>query len=327
MSSTPKACSKSRVRPLPYRLISEIEPRPPGTTWLIENLWLASGVGLLGGQAKVCKTHLAAELSLAVATGQDALGRYPTLMPGPVLFFEAEDDLPVLRDRFEGLAASRGCDFNKLAVHLLEVPTLRLDKDQDLHGLRASIEACSPRLLVLDPFVRLVGHIDENSSSDVSAVLGSLRAIQRELDVAILLLHHARKSPAATPYQAYRGSSDFSAWSDTNLFLTRNAKRLVLNVEHRSAPSPDPIHLRLHEQPALHLVPLDVLPTSSPSVDTHPLLADIKRQLQTAARPMTTVELRERLHRRKSDVVKALEQLLAEGAVCRSKNGWLLPRD
>lgn len=327
MSSTPKAYKKSRAQPLPYRLVSEIEPRPPGTTWLIENLWLASGVGLLGGQAKVCKTHLAAELSLAVATGQDALGRYTTHTPGPVLFFGAEDDLPLLRDRFEGLAASRGCNFNELAVHLLDVPTLRLDKDQDLHGLRASIRACRPRLLVLDPFVRLVGNIDENSSSDVSAVLGSLRAIQRELDVAILLLHHARKSPAATPYQAYRGSSDFSAWSDTNLFLSRNAKRLVLHVEHRSAPSPEPIHLRLQEKPALHLVPLDVQPTSSPADDAQPLLAEIQRQLQSVARPMSTVELRDRLRRRKSDVVKALERLLTDGKVCRSKNGWHLPRD
>lgn len=323
-SSTPMACSKTPTRPLPYRLVSEIEPQPPGTTWLIENLWLAGGVGLLGGRAKVCKTYLAAELALAVATGRDALGRFPTRTPGPVLFYGAEDNLAALRNRFEGLAASRGCIFAQLTVHLLEVPVLRLDRDQDLRGLRASIESCRPRLLVLDPFVRLVGSIDENSASDVSAVLGSLRAIQRELDVAILLVHHARKSPAATPYQAYRGSSDFSAWSDTNLFLTRNANRLLLSVEHRSAPSPEPIPLRLQEQPAPHLVPLDVQSSTPPSVDTNPLLTELRRQLQGTARPMTTVELRERLRRRKSDVVRALEQLLADGAVTRSANGWQL---
>lgn len=326
-SSTPMACSKTPAQPLPYRLVSEIEPSPPGTTWLIEDLWLAAGVGLLGGQAKVCKTYLAAELALAVATGRDALGRFPTRMQGPVLFYGAEDNLPALRNRFEGLAASRGCAFADLAVHLLEVPVLRLDRDQDLQGLRASIESCRPRLLVLDPFVRLVGSIDENSASDVSAVLGSLRAIQRELDVAVLLVHHARKSPAATPYQAYRGSSDFSAWSDTNLFLTRNAKRLVLNVEHRSAPSPEPIHLRLQQQPAPHLALLDVQPNTSPSTDTDPLLTNLRSQLKSTARPMTTVELRERLRRRKSDVVKALEQLLADGVVCRSANGWQLTHD
>jgi hypothetical protein len=327
MSSTPTACSKTPIRPLPYRLVSEIEPQPPGTTWLIENLWLAGGVGLLGGQAKVCKTYLAAELALAVATGRDALGRFPTRTPGPVLFYGAEDNLAALRNRFEGLAKNRGCVFAELAVHLLEVPVLRLDRDNDLHGLRASIEACRPHLLVLDPFVRLVGGIDENSASDVSAVLGSLRAIQRELDVAILLVHHARKSPAATPYQAYRGSSDFSAWSDTNLFLTRKGKTLILNVEHRSAPSPEPIHLRLQLQPAPHLAPIDVQQNTTPSADTAPIFAELRRLLKGTARPMTTVELRERLRRRKSDVVKALEQLLADGVVCRTANGWQLSHD
>lgn len=313
-----------RVQPLPIRRISEIEPPPPGTTWLIENLWLAAGVGLLGGQAKVCKTYLAVELSLAVATGQHALGRYPTLMPGPVLFYGAEDSLPALRSRFEGLATTRGCDLRELAVYLIDVPVLRLDRDEDLQRLRASIEKCRPRLLVLDPFVRLVGNIDENSASDVSAVLGSLRAIQRDHEVAILLVHHARKSPAAHPNQAYRGSSDFAAWADSNLFLTRNAKRLILNVEHRSAPSPEPIHLKLEQQPAPHLAHIDTQPAPSPSPESDPLLKELRHQLQNAVRPLSTVELRERLRRRKSDVVQALDKLRTDGVAQRVANGWEL---
>ena len=47
------------ISPLPYRRVANIEPLPPGTSWLVENLWLQGGVGLLGGQAKVCKTYLA----------------------------------------------------------------------------------------------------------------------------------------------------------------------------------------------------------------------------------------------------------------------------
>ena len=326
-SSTPMACRTPPVQPFPILRVSEIEPPPPGTTWLIENLWLATGVGLLGGQAKVCKTYLAAELSLAVATGRHALGRFPTRMPGPVLFYGAEDSLAALRSRFEGLATIRGCELRELAVYLIDVPIIRLDRDEDLQRLRAAIEKCRPRLLVLDPFVRLVGNIDENSASDVSAILGSLRAIQRDHEVAILLVHHARKSPAAHPNQAYRGSSDFAAWSDSNLFLTRNAKRLILNVEHRSAPSPEPIHLRLEQEPAPHLVPLDMqsVPPTSPEPD--PLLRELRHQLENAARPFSTVELRDRVRRRKSDVVNALEQLRADGVARRVANGWEFVRD
>lgn len=314
------------AKPLPLLRVSDIEPAPPGTTWLIENLWLASGVGLLGGQAKVCKTYLAAELSLAVATGRHALGRFPTLMPGPVLFYGAEDSLASLRNRFEGLAKTRGCELQDLPVFLIDVPVLRLDREEDLHRLRASIGKCKPRLLVLDPFVRLVGNIDENSASDVSSVLGSLRAIQRDCDVAILLVHHARKSPAANPSQAYRGSSDFAAWSDSNLFLTKSAKHLTLNVEHRSAPSPDPIHLRLNQQPAPHLAPLDTSSAPLVSTEPDPLLRELRHQLEKSPRPLSTVELRDRVRRRKSDVVDALEKLRVDGVAQRIPDGWELVR-
>lgn len=323
-SSTATACRQVPAQPLPVLRVAEIDPAPPGATWLIESIWLAEGVGLLGGQAKVCKTYLAAELSLAVASGLPALGRYQAAIPGPVLFYGAEDSLAALRGRFDGLATARGCDLQKLNVYLIDVPVLRLDRDEDLQRLRAAIDQCQPRLLVLDPFVRLVGNIDENSASDVSAVLGSLRAIQRDHKVAVLLVHHARKSPAAHPNQAYRGSSDFAAWSDSNLFLSRSGSRLVLNIEHRSAPSPEPVHLRLEQAPAPHLVLADPAPAIPVPDGPNPLHADLSRELESVTRPLSTVELRDRLRRRKSDVVLALERLRAQGVVARTGNGWQL---
>jgi len=319
-------CKKQKVQPLSFLRVVDVESKPDEQTWLIENLWLAGGVGILGGQAKVCKTYLAVELSVAVATGMPALGHYPTHVSGPVLFYGAEDSLPTLRERFKGLAMTHGFEFKSLGVYLVDIPVLRLDKSEDLQRLRATIEKCQPRLLVLDPFVRLVGKIDENSSSDVSAVLGSLRAIQRDHDVAILLVHHARKSPATHPFQAYRGSSDFGAWSDSNLFLARNSKQLVLSVEHRSAPSPEPITLEFQLEPAPHLVPVDALPAKSKQSQPDPLGNQIRLILENDERPFATVELRERVCRRKSDVVKALEQLKEDAVIKRTPNGWLINR-
>lgn len=322
-SSTPTVSDRSLpLHPLPLVQIAQVAPQPPEATWLIETLWLASGVGLLGGQAKVCKTYLAAELSLAIASGQPALGTFPIHRPGPVLFFGAEDSLSALRARFDGLAQTRGCDLQRLPLYLIDVPVLRLDQADDLKRLRAAIASCRPRLLVLDPFVRLVGRIDENSAADVSTVLGSLRAIQRDLDVAILLVHHARKSPVSHPNQAYRGSTDFAAWSDSNLLLARHNKQLALTVEHRSAPSPEPIHLTFIQDPAPHLAALHAPPAPLPSPALDPLLDDLRRQLQAASRPLTTLELRDRLRRRKSDVVAALERLRADRVVTRSASGW-----
>lgn len=320
-SSTPLACKP--LAPLPVRHVADVPAQPIEQRWLVEHLWLACGVGILGGAPKVCKTYLAAELSLAVASGEKALGHFAVKRQGPVLFYGAEDSLASLRERFSGLALARHLALARLPIYLLDVAVLRLDRAEDLGRLKAAIAELKPRLLVLDPFVRMA-HIDENSAADVSAVLGSLREIQRTQNLAILLVHHARKSPAQNPAQALRGSSDFAAWSDTNLYLARRSNKLTLSLEHRSAPAPDPIDLRLVTEPQPHLRLL----ADNTAHDHHPLTIDslqseIIRHLTTARRPMSTVELRKILCKRKEDVVRALDDLKEINQVKRAKNGWI----
>jgi hypothetical protein len=80
----------------------------------------------------------------------------------------------------------------------------------------------------------------------MAPLLGYLRQLQRELHVAVLLVHHARKgSGAKRPGQALRGSSDLHGWGDSNLYLRRNSTDLLLSVEHRAAPCQDNIPIEL----------------------------------------------------------------------------------
>lgn len=322
-STSPTCSADPGTEHLFVRHISEVKPQPPEQQWLVEQLWLAEGVGILGGAPKVCKTYLAAEISVSVATGTRALGRFAAPLPGPVLFYGAEDSLAALRSRFEGLAAVRGVELRQMPLYLIDTPLLRLDRQDDLARLKESIERFRPRLLVLDPFVRLAA-IDENSAAEVSGVLASLRDLQRQHHLAVLVVHHARKSPASHPNQALRGSSDFAAWSDSNLYLSRKAKRLSLYVEHRSAPSPDPLPLRLQQEPAPHLVVIDEHSSDCGGEDEGAFLlhTEIMQSLCSTNRPMPTVELAQILHKRKADVVQALHDMLARGQVLRNGRGW-----
>jgi hypothetical protein len=307
-----------------FRQVAEIEPLPPERAWLIEQLWLNAAVGILGGHSKSYKTYLAAELSLAVASGAPALGCFPVSSRGPVLFYGAEDSLQALRSRFDGLATVRKLSLASLPIYLLDTPTIRLDRDNDLLRLNKAIESLKPRLLVLDPFVRLA-RIDENSSADVASVLASLRAIQRAHDLAVMVVHHARKSPASHPMNALRGSSDFAAWSDTNLYLARKEKSLTLAIQHRSAPSPSPLALSFEVDPAPHLVILnhnqlttDLREEQAVSSLQEEILALLKRSTQ----PLSTTEIRDQLHKRKADVVEALKTLAAKKLIQRDLFGW-----
>ena len=105
-------------------------------------------------------------------------------------------------------------------------------------------EATQARLVVLDPLVRLHG-VDENAVAEVAPILGFLRDIQRRFGAAVLLVHHARKSAAARPGQALRGSSELHAWGDSNLYLRRRDKQIVMTVEHRAAPGLNDIEIEL----------------------------------------------------------------------------------
>lgn len=84
--------------------------------------------------------------------------------------------------------------------------------------------------------------IDENPSLEVSSVLAYLRALQISQSLAILVVHHARKSNGngSAAGLALRGSGDFWAWGDSNVYLSRRQDRLHLAVEHRSAPTSEP---------------------------------------------------------------------------------------
>jgi AAA domain len=301
-----------------------VRPRGDEERWLVRSLWLRSAVGVVGGLPKCFKTWFAIELSWAVASGKKALGRFEVEQSGPVLVFLAEDDPPDMRARFDAVATARGTDLETLPISFIDVATLLLDDDAQLAGLRRTIEVHRPRFLVLDPFVRLVRRVDENSAGDVSAVLGELRRIQRDFDVAVLLVHHMRKSRSAHPGQQLRGSGDFAAWCDSAVYLTRKEQARVVTVEHRSAAPPEPFRVQLVTEPHPHLE-LDLAPASTAAV------AEPDNELERAAleliriqAPCSTVALRNILRVRKAKLVETLSALRSRGLVARTEDGWAL---
>lgn len=314
--------SERPVEAFPVRHVASIPPKPKEAQWLVDKLWAASGVGVLGGLPKTLKTWLATELALAVSTGTKALGCFAAMTPGPVLFFAAEDDPPAMRTRFDAVATARGIRLQDAPVLLLDLAELRLDHPAHIVRLGRTVASTRARLLILDPFVR-VARIDENSSQEVSAVLGALRTIQRDHDVAVLLVHHMRKSPSPHPGQQLRGSSDFAAWLDSGLYLLRNGSNLLLCAEHRAAPAPPPVSLRLALDPAPHLVVIEQrIPSNQSPAD--PLQAALLELLRRSKRPVPTLALRDALKVRKATLLDTLHSLRNAGQLVRYQDGWSL---
>ncbi len=296
------------------------EPSAEAHPWLVEPLWSAGAVGIIGGAPKTGKTWLALELAVAVGSGARCLGRFAVGRPGTVLVFAAEDAPHHLKHRIQGLAAARGADFDALDVHLIVEASLRLDRQQDLQRLRLTVAAHRPALLILDPFVRLQ-RADENDARQVAAILSELRDLSRAAGAAVALVHHVRKNGAQHPGQALRGSGDFWAWGDSNLYLARTrTDALMLTVEHRCAPAPPPISLKLAADPSAdgpHLQVLSGPPAPPPLADR--ILAHLRHDRPTAHRC-----LRAALRVRDQTLSVALRSLEAQGRLSRSSHGWRL---
>jgi RecA-family ATPase len=309
---------------LPVEKAHRLDTRAEHQRWLIEGLWSEEAVGIVGGEPKCCKSFLALDLAVSVATGTPCLRRFPVARPGRVLLYAAEDALHVVRQRLEGICLAAGVLLEQLDVQVITAPSLRIDLAPDRQNLEETVAKLAPRLLVLDPFVRL-HRIDENVSGEVAPLLAYLRELQRRHHLAVAVVHHARKgSGRDRAGQALRGSSEFHAWGDSNLYLRRSGDDLSLTVEHRAAPSLPAMALDLakrNEALALEIVEQRRQPEPPPaSIDER-----IRSALAAAARPVQVAQLRAACRVRTATLCDRLAALTAQGSIIKGDAGYRLP--
>src|SRR5436190_5587019 len=307
---------------LPVQRAWELASTGPQTHWLIDGIWAEQAVGILGGEPKCCKSFLALDMALSIASGTHCLRHFPVRRRGPVLLFPAEDSLAVVRQRLEGIAVAAGLSLSPLPIEVITAPTLRLDLSADRQRLANTVAAIKPTLLILDPLIRL-HRVDENDASQIAGLLSFLRELQRQFQLAVLVVHHARKdSHGSRPGQALRGSSELHGWGDSNLYMRRRGTQLTLSTEHRAAPSQDHIPLHLAQPgPALALVgATDVAadpPPESVAQRVRRVLADLKE-------PISVQRLRQLCGLRTATVCAALAELSDQGLVCHDSRGYQL---
>jgi len=315
---------------LPVVRVADIATEENAQRWLIDQLWGAAAVGVIGGAPKCSKTWLALDMSVSVATGTACLDRYEVPEPGPVLIYLAEDSLTMVRERVEGIARHRGLVLDSIPIHVITAPMLRLDREPHRTGLLETARRIRPRLLLLDPLVRLHG-IDENHASEVAQFLAYFRSLQRELDLAVVLVHHTKKNAhgGAAAGLGLRGSGDIHAFGDSNLYLRRtggsSSGRFMLSSEHRAAAAAGSVYLELvtgdqrttGRTGAVHLAVVGNVDGEKP----RDLQAEILQRLEENG-VLTRGKLRELLAVQNQRLGEALESLQQDGRISRTSTGW-----
>jgi hypothetical protein len=311
---------------LPVTRIEDIEPLPEGERWLVEGFLSRESITVLAAAPKTGKTWVALGLAVGVASGTPALGYFHVPTPGPVLVFPAEDDPRSVRDRVVGLCHGAGLELAGLPIDIITADRLLLDDAADRAKLERVIEARRPRLVVLDPLVRLhsgaesyVGHVAE--------LFGYLRVLQRRFGLAVLVTHHLAKNRGRTaqPGSAMRGSGEIHAAYDHGAALEREKDgRVVLTLEHRVAESPEPVAFRLVSKVGdgtrfefSELEEANVAPsreTLKPR-QAPPLRERVLEVLTSSASPVSQSNVRRRLCVRNESLTAVLHGLQEEGVV------------
>lgn len=306
---------------LPVCPAHKLPDTTPEHRWLVEGLWSYEAVGIIGGEPKCGKSLLALSIAVSVASGMPCLNKFKVSSPGRVLLLAAEDSLPAIKNRIASISLAHGVSLSTLPIFVVTTPSIRLDIASEYESLKNTVQKLAPRLIILDPFVRF-HRADENSAGDVAPLLSNLRYLQRSFHSNVIVVHHARKDSKHTRQgQALRGSSEFHAWGDSNLYLRRKLSNSIsLTVEHRNELSPQPILLSLA---ANEVGPFHQIVDTTSEHPSESLPAEQKiLQLLSSSSALTASQIRQATKLRNQVVSQTLKNLLSRGLVSHSPLGY-----
>jgi hypothetical protein len=201
------------------QLLAE-QPAEPPPGWIEPGLLPPQGILFVGGEPKVGKSLLVANLALALAAGQDRAG---FTVPAARRVLVCQFELPVAQfvcrlvamRRSLGTAADQNLLVDTRAMgHLLSAP-------QGLNHFLVAAREASAEVIVLDPLYSTHDQ-DENDTRSMAALCQSLLRLRDASRAALIVVHHVRKSIGRDEIgRAFRGSSALHAVGDSYLLLTR----------------------------------------------------------------------------------------------------------
>jgi len=202
----------------------------PEIKWLIPG-FLPQGLMILAGKPKIGKSWLVLDIALAISTGGIALGKYKC-EPKGVLYLALEDNERRLRDRIKKLLP----DNTSLGEFYYATD-----------GVGRGIEAitCIDQFLTANKHIKLViidtlqrvrtievGH--NVYQSDSEALIG-LQELAGKRDIAIIVVHHLRKTGSDDWMDQVSGSTGLTGVADTVAILERGRgeQDAMLNITGR----------------------------------------------------------------------------------------------
>lgn len=247
------------------------------------------GMAMLAGQFKSGKTILALQIALEAARGGEVLEF--TTTKGRTLILSGEGGPQLLKERLEKMIGSNQTGLEDLLLWWPTEGRLDLAEDKSLTALKEYCLNSKVDFLIIDPLIRFNSY-DENSTVEMGAFVRGLAEVRQATGVAMLLVHHTRKS-------AGKGNSGSGAEARGSSVLAGEVDSLMM-LQSRRASSDFTLHFELRwaeEPPALRL-----------ELDPETLLFSVAGELE-GKRKLSAKKLYDLLRETGPSTVKELKKL------------------
>jgi hypothetical protein len=205
------------------------------------------GILFVGGEPKVGKSLLVANLALCLAAGADRIG-FPVPAARRVLICQFELPIPQFVARLAVMRSLLGAAADQQLLVDTRAQGHLLSAAQGLSHFVSAARAAAAEIIVLDPLYSTHDQ-DENDTRAMAALCQSLLRLRDAAGAALIVVHHVRKTIGRHEIgSAFRGSSALHAVGDSYLLLTRPAPQLAtieLRFQFRYAASQPPRLLQL----------------------------------------------------------------------------------
>src|ERR1700746_177080 len=323
---TARKSADSTVRSLAQLL----EQQPPATPCLVEpGLLPAQGILFIGGEPKVGKSLLVANLALSLAAGSNRTG-FSIATPRRVLICQFELPLPQFVSRLALMRRGLGADADhhllvdtRAAGHLLSAP-------QGLQHFISAAREAAAEVIILDPLYSTHDQ-DENDTRAMAALCQALLRLRDASRAALIVVHHVRKSINRHEIgSAFRGSSALHAVGDSYLLVTRPSPQLPsleLRFQFRyAAPQPPRLlELNPHTLWFSNAGPAPAKTAPGRKVET----TDVNQVLVSRGGPLRYNQLRQEIMKRtqcsKRTAQLAITQASQQGLILQDDGQYRLP--
>ena len=162
--------------------------------WLVTDFIHKGDVAVLYGPPSSGKSFLAIDLALSVALGLPWLGRYP-VASGAVLYMAGEGGPAIFKRVDAWMEAREVTDVPWVRFHLKPLPLRETEAVEAIEQALAAFDhqdgdfGLHPCLVVIDTLSQFFSGGDE-VSPDMTQFVSNMRQIARNLDAAVLIVHH-----------------------------------------------------------------------------------------------------------------------------------------